>query len=404
MRIASVIVLAGALVATSCASGGDSPLASTPAASTTAAPASPTTPSETPSSPTPSETPSPVPMTWAQVFDADEDAVVKLTVLTCEEGQITGSGFLVEPDVVVTAAHVVAGAGAISVQTPGDDVVTAVVLGTDPSTDTALVRLETPVDVTPLELAEEVPSRGSELAVLGYPLGAYTVRIARGVVAGLPIAVDYGDQQVARAFTTDAATNAGNSGGPVVDERGMVIGLLSGGREWADAEHTRPVEGTNYVIPIPDIRAGVEQWSGFEGTDNAGCGKDPDPEAPDLEPSHPAHEPVAATIANMLNAHGEAINSGDYESAFAMFTPRAQESLGGLRAWGDALDQSYWTEVEVLEAAETDVGATARVALQTEDLTDNGERCTVFVLNYTFVLSDSGLLIDKAKAASRSNC
>ena len=43
-------------------------------------------------------------MTWAQVFDADEDAVVKLTVLTCEEGQITGSGFLVEPDVVVTAA------------------------------------------------------------------------------------------------------------------------------------------------------------------------------------------------------------------------------------------------------------------------------------------------------------
>lgn len=395
MRTASATTLTGVLLLAGCTlPAADQPTPSSPGA--VSSPASSGTPSPT--------EPSPDPPTWAEIFDAADEAVVQLSVLQCQDGPVSGSGFLVAPDVVVTAAHVVEGAGAISVHTPGDDVVAGVVMGTDPSTDTALVRLEGAVDAQPMELADDVPSRGSDLAVLGYPLGAYTVRIARGIVAGLPQPVDYGDQQVERAFVTDAATNAGNSGGPVVDDRGLVIGLLSGGEEWADADHTRPVEGINYVIPVGDIRDGIDRWSEERGTDTSGCGDGLDPEAPDLEPGYTDGEPVAATIANMLNAHGDAINVGEYASAFAMFTPRAQKALGGLDAWGTGLEQSYWTELEVLEAQETDGGATARVALTTLDVTGDSERCTVFVLDYTFQLGDSGLLIDKAKAASRTPC
>jgi len=371
--------------------GGAAPPGTTPASPTTSA-----------ASPSPSQTPS-----WNEVFDAAGPAVLRISAVTCDGEGWTGTGFSVADGLVVTAAHVARDARTLSVQTSEGTTVAARPVGMFPDTDVAVLRLEEPLEAEALSLAEAVPDRGSELAVLGYPLGTFKLRIVDGIVVGLPEPVDYPDQHVERAFITNAATNPGNSGGPVVDHFGRVIGLLSGGQNWDDNDN--PVEGVNFVVPVDDVQAGVDASSDNTSSLAEQCEDDgaAAPDETDVDLTIEQDDEVGYAVAQVLYTHGLAINEGSYASAFAAFTPRAQRNLGGLAAWSEGVTESYWRGLEVLDA-ELDASGdrvTARVALRTEqpasgDVTD----CSVWILSYDLVVVDGQLRIDKARGDRPTPC
>ena len=184
----------------------------------------------------------------ARVVDDVADRVVALMGFAADLSAATGSGFVIDANGhVVTNQHVVSDLlGAVRVSIPGEAEVTAQVVGSDPLTDIAVVRLD-PAPPTFLELRDE-PARLGELCIaVGSPLGMYAQSVSLGVVSGVArsIPVDTGpgarSRTIEHAIQTDAAINPGNSGGPLLDVRGRVIGV----------NHGSDTRATNISLAIP---------------------------------------------------------------------------------------------------------------------------------------------------------
>ena len=158
------------------------------------------------------------------------------SVVQVRAGGSVGTGFVVEDGVVVTAAHVVAGAARVRVRVDGAWLQAAVLVADD-AEDLSLLRpsTELPTAVEPLQLAPKLPELASDVFALTAPAQADQITISRGIVSGV-FAVDGLD-----VIQTDAAINPGSSGGPVIDPSGMVIGVTSSKLEGA--------EGVAYAIP-----------------------------------------------------------------------------------------------------------------------------------------------------------
>ena len=152
-------------------------------------------------------------------------AVVKVSSLGCG-GLVTGSGFAIGGGYVVTNAHVVSGTRSHRLQTVSGDEVTATVVYFDPGRDFAL--LYTP-DLTSAGLGFGPASRGSEAAVIGYPGGGRET-IEPAVVDGAVEAKGrdiYSTNPVTRqVYVIEGKVRPGNSGGPLVDLQGKVLGIV----------------------------------------------------------------------------------------------------------------------------------------------------------------------------------
>ncbi|MGQ0841295.1 MarP family serine protease [Actinokineospora sp.] len=147
---------------------------------------------------------------------------------SCERA-LEGSGFVIAPRRVMTNAHVVAGTDEVSVES-GDRNLTARVVHYDPQTDVAI--LDVPgLTATPLPFAPSDATSGQDGIVLGYPLdGPYTASPAR-VRDRIPLRGPdiYDSATVNRdVFTLRSKVLSGNSGGPLVDTNGEVIGVVFG--------------------------------------------------------------------------------------------------------------------------------------------------------------------------------
>ena len=137
-----------------------------------------------------------------------------------------GSGFAISPDgLVVTNNHVVHDAGRIAARFSDGREFAAHVMGEDPGTDVALLRVEAD-DVPYVELGQSAGLRVGQIAVaIGNPLGFQTT-VTAGVVSALGRALpSVGGRLIDDVIQTDAALNPGNSGGPLLDSRGRVIGV-----------------------------------------------------------------------------------------------------------------------------------------------------------------------------------
>ncbi|MDQ3724052.1 MAG: trypsin-like peptidase domain-containing protein, partial [Actinomycetota bacterium] len=147
-------------------------------------------------------------------------------------GVASGTGFLVDSDgTIVTNAHVVAGANSVQVrfEDKGSGV-DAEVLGTDASSDIAVLRVDPSKtgSAKPLALANSDSVQVGDLAVaIGYPLGLDRTATA-GIVSGLGRDIKAPNGfSIDKVIQTDAPINPGNSGGPLLDGAGRVIGINS---------------------------------------------------------------------------------------------------------------------------------------------------------------------------------
>jgi S1-C subfamily serine protease len=153
------------------------------------------------------------------------DSVVRVLSTACGLG-IEGSGWAVEPEIVVTNAHVVAGSDDTTVTTQDGVELDAVPIYYEPRQDLALLRVGAPLPTLPIGSQRK---EGEDGAVLGYPEnGPYSLSPARIGETRATISEDsYGNGPVERTIVAmSGVVRSGNSGGPLVDPRGNVVGTI----------------------------------------------------------------------------------------------------------------------------------------------------------------------------------
>ena len=173
--------------------------------------------------------------------------------------QALGSGFVVDKDGhIVTNYHVVQGASRVEVSFSNQDTVKATIVGTDPSTDLAVLKVDVPAKaLTPLALANsDVVQVGDPVVAIGNPFGLDRT-VTAGIVSALQREVrSPNNYTIDHVIQTDAPINSGNSGGPLIDAQGRVIGVNS---QIETANGGGGNVGIGFAVPSNTVKSIVSQ-------------------------------------------------------------------------------------------------------------------------------------------------
>jgi putative serine protease PepD len=170
----------------------------------------------------------------------------------------SGTGFVIDQEGhIVTASHVVADASTITVKLQDGTTREAELLGQDDATDVAVLKID-PAGLTlhPLGLGSSASlGVGDEIAAIGDPFG-YERSISTGIVSGIDRTIEAPNGfTVAHAIQTDAAMNPGNSGGPVLDANGDVVGIAD---QIATGSGAQQSSGVGFAVPIDLVKSSLE--------------------------------------------------------------------------------------------------------------------------------------------------
>lgn len=189
-----------------------------------------------------------------EIYKNNVDSVVSIEVRS-NYSKGYGTGFIIsEEGYIVTNYHVVDGAKECYVTLYDDSVYTARIVGYEESNDIAVIKIEPEGKIQSLVYGNSSElSVGDSVYVIGNPLGDLTFTLTNGVVSALNRLIETGDGLTINMFQTNAAVNSGNSGGPVFDEHGYVVGIASA--KYASSS----IEGLSFCIPIDDVRSMIDE-------------------------------------------------------------------------------------------------------------------------------------------------
>lgn len=214
-----------------------------------------------PAAPVPSEKPAPQGvLTPGQVYDMNAKTVVSIVSAVKEEGRFgketlmesSGSGFIVSEDgYVVTNCHVVEDATTVRVRDHDGNEYDAKIIGKDAGNDIALLKVEAE-NLHPVKFGSSTDlAVGEQVVAIGHPLGNQNAILTVGYVSAKDQVVQT-DGTSLDMLQTDAAINAGNSGGPLFDSRGNLVGITTAKYSGYTASGAS-IEGVGYAIPVDDI-------------------------------------------------------------------------------------------------------------------------------------------------------
>jgi putative serine protease PepD len=198
-------------------------------------------------SPSPSRSPTP-----AQIFQTVAPSVVSIVAVPAGQSHVedSGTGVIVNADgTILTALHVVKGAGSIRVTYADGTSSAAKVSATDPTTDIATLAPATlPSIVVPAVLGSSTQlAVGDDVIAIGNPLGL-TDTTTEGIVSGLGRpAVEPGNVHLAGLIQFDAAVNPGSSGGPLLNGKGETVGIVVA---LANPTSADTFIGIGFAVPI----------------------------------------------------------------------------------------------------------------------------------------------------------
>lgn len=213
-----------------------------------------------------------------------------------------GSGFIIDPrGYIVTNRHVIAGADEILVTLEGNKKFKATVVSADPKTDVAIIK----IDGHNLPVARLGDSRtlevGDWVLAVGNPFGLMQT-VTAGIVSAKGRSADIGPLHYQNFIQTDASINQGNSGGPLVNIEGEVIGLNT-----AIVSENGGSVGIGFAIPVDVVKkvVGAALSKGFAGTgSNAGALRKPFPPRNTPAPARPSQPPYHRALPGVSHGAG----------------------------------------------------------------------------------------------------
>lgn len=206
-------------------------------------------------------------LTYPEIYNANVDSCVSINVSTTAGynffGQVvqsasSGSGFIITADgYIVTNYHVISGGTNVEVTLNDGSVYTAQVIGGDADYDLAVLKIDPGETVlTPVVIGNsENLQVGDEVVAIGNPLGELTFSMSEGIVSCVDREINVEGTPFDMIQIT-AAVNSGNSGGPLFNIYGEVVGIVSA--KYSTSSNGTSVEGLGFAIPINDVLSMIQ--------------------------------------------------------------------------------------------------------------------------------------------------
>ncbi len=168
---------------------------------------------------------------------------------------VSGSGFVIRSDgYILTNYHVIDGVDNITVSFSDGTTYDATLVGGEQENDIAVLK----IDATGLQAVTLGDSSallvGEPVIAIGNPLGELTFTCTVGYVSAKDRSITMSDGTVMNMIQTDAAINSGNSGGPLFDSYGQVVGIVSAKYSSSSTTSSASIEGIGFAIPISDVK------------------------------------------------------------------------------------------------------------------------------------------------------
>jgi hypothetical protein len=192
----------------------------------------------------------PGPLTVAQVVKLVQPSVVAVSVTPFRSDAREGSGFVYgSPQRILTSAHLVARALSVSVMDSSGETYAASVIGVDRQTDVAELQVNS-IHAKPIAPAKGAQVVGSRVLVIDSPVGFLTHDVTQGLISGTGRDLTIGTATYRNLIQTGAVASAGDTGGPLVDGEGHLVGIVT-------ADDT----GHAFAIPVASFSSDARTWA-----------------------------------------------------------------------------------------------------------------------------------------------
>lgn len=201
-------------------------------------------------------------MTLEEIYASYADSCVNVTCQVVVQkgwqqytGTSRGSGFILSADgYIVTNYHVLDRANAIKVTLNNGQEYDATLIGGEEANDVAVLKINDVTGLKPVVLGDsDTLVVGQKVSTIGNALGTLSFSQTSGHVSGVGRSVTMSDGTIINMIQTDCVINSGNSGGPLFDQYGRVVGITSAKYSNNGDSRSASIEGIGFAIPINDV-------------------------------------------------------------------------------------------------------------------------------------------------------